>query len=135
MKELQHLNKYFKKYKWRLILGFFIVIIARVLAILTPKFSGDMIKSIEDYVKNGGDYGAFKQDMLITLLLLVGAALLSAFFTFLMRQTFIVVSRFIEYDLKNEVFQQYERLSLNFYKKNLLILVNQKLIKNLKMKK
>ena len=59
MKELQHLNKYFKKYKWRLILGFFIVIIARVLAILTPKFSGDMIKSIEDYVKNGGDYGAF----------------------------------------------------------------------------
>ncbi|MAZ27201.1 MAG: ABC transporter [Cytophagaceae bacterium] len=118
MKELQHLNKYFKKYKWRLILGFFIVIIARVLAILTPKFSGDMIKSIEDYVKNGGDYGAFKQDMLITLLLLVGAALLSAFFTFLMRQMFIVVSRYMEADLKNEVYDQYQALSLSFYKRN-----------------
>lgn len=118
MKELQHLNKYFNKYKWRLILGFFIVIIARVFAILTPKFSGDMIQSIEEYLKNGGDYEAFKHDLLMTLLLLVGAALLSGFFTFLMRQMFIVVSRYMEADLKDEVYDQYQALSLSFYKRN-----------------
>lgn len=118
MKELQHLNKYFNKYKWRLILGFFIVIVARVFAILTPKFSGDMIQSIEEYLKNGGDYDAFKHDLLMTLLLLVGAALLSGFFTFLMRQMFIVVSRYMEADLKDEVYDQYQALSLSFYKRN-----------------
>lgn len=118
MKELQHLNKYFKKYKWRLILGFFIVLIARIFAILTPKFSGDMIKLVEDYVSDGGDLSALKHQLLVTLLLLLGAALLSAFFTFLMRQMFIVVSRYMEADLKNEVYNQYQNLSLNFYKKN-----------------
>ena len=118
MKELQHLNKYFKKYKWRLILGFFIVLIARIFAILTPKFSGDMIKLVEDYVSDGGDLPALKHQLLVTLLLLLGAALLSAFFTFLMRQMFIVVSRYMEADLKNEVYNQYQNLSLNFYKKN-----------------
>ena len=118
MKELQHLNKYFKKYKWRLILGFFIVLIARIFAILTPKFSGDMIKLVEDYVSDGGDLSALKHQLLVTLLLLLGAALLSAFFTFLMRQMFIVVSRYMEADLKNEIYNQYQNLSLNFYKKN-----------------
>ena len=118
MKELQHLNKYFKKYKWKLIIGFFIVLIARIFAILTPKFSGDMIKYVENYMTNGGDLSELKHQLLITLFLLLGAALLSAFFTFLMRQMFIVVSRYIEADLKNEVYEQYQNLSLNFYKKN-----------------
>ncbi|MGB5943332.1 MAG: ABC transporter ATP-binding protein [Leeuwenhoekiella sp.] len=118
MKELQHLNKYFKKYKWRLIVGFFIVLAARILAILTPKFSGDMIKYVEDYLRDGGDLDTLKSQLLTTLLLLLGAALLSAFFTFLMRQMFIVVSRYMEADLKNEVYEQYQALSLSFYKKN-----------------
>ena len=118
MKELQHLNKYFKKYKWKLITGFFIVVIARIFAILTPKFSGDMIKYVEDYMSNGGELSELKHQLLVTLFLLLGAALLSAFFTFLMRQMFIVVSRYMEADLKNEVYEQYQNLSLNFYKKN-----------------
>ncbi|MEH6657186.1 ABC transporter ATP-binding protein [Leeuwenhoekiella marinoflava] len=118
MKELQHLNKYFKKYKWKLILGFFIVFIARIFAILTPKFSGDMIKYVEDFLNNGGEISELKHQLLVTLLMLLGAALLSAFFTFLMRQMFIVVSRYMEADLKNEVYEQYQNLSLNFYKKN-----------------
>ncbi|MEH6406544.1 MAG: ABC transporter ATP-binding protein [Leeuwenhoekiella sp.] len=118
MKELQHLNKYFKKYMWRLIFGFFIVLLARIFAILTPKFSGDMIKYVEDYVKDGGDLSQLKHKLLVTLLLLLGATLLSGFFTFLMRQMFIVVSRYMEADLKNEVYAQYQNLSLNFYKKN-----------------
>ena len=50
--------------------------------------------------------------------MILGAAILAGFFTFLMRQTFIVVSRYIEFDLKNEIFKQYQRLSLGFYKKN-----------------
>ena len=49
---------------------------------------------------------------------MVGAAVLAGFFTFLMRQTIIVCSRLIEFDLKNEIYQQYQQLSLNFYKKN-----------------
>ena len=118
MKELQHLNKYFKKYKWKLILGFFIVFIARIFAILTPKFSGDMIKYVEDFLNNGGEISELKHQLLVTLLMLLGAALFSAFFTFLMRQMFIVVSRYMEADLKNEVYEQYQNLSLNFYKKN-----------------
>ncbi|PHR88673.1 MAG: ABC transporter [Leeuwenhoekiella sp.] len=118
MKELQHLNKYFKKYKWKLILGFFIVLVARIFAILTPKFSGDMINLVENYMSKGGDLSELKHNLLMTLLLLLGAALLSAFFTFLMRQMFIVVSRYMEADLKNEVYEQYQNLSLNFYKKN-----------------
>jgi ATP-binding cassette subfamily B protein len=118
MKELQHVNKYFSKYKWRLIAGFFIVVIARIFAILVPKLSGDMVEYVENYIKQGGDINPLKDQLLYTLLLLLGATLLSAFFTFLMRQMFIVVSRYMEADLKNEVYDQYQELSLSFYKKN-----------------
>ncbi len=118
MKELQHLNKYFAKYKWRLIPGVFIVIAARIFAILVPKFSGDMIGYVENYNKQSGNIDALEDQLLTTLLLLLGATLLSAFFTFLMRQMFIVVSRYMEADLKNEVYDQYQELSLSFYKKN-----------------
>ena len=59
-----------------------------------------------------------KHQLFINILLIVGVALCSGFFTFLMRQTIIVTSRLIEFDLKNEIYQQYQRLSLNFYKKN-----------------
>ena len=57
--------------------------------------------------------------MLLNIATIIGLAVLSGFFTFLMRQTIsIVTSRLIEFDLKNEIFEQYEKLSLNFYKKN-----------------
>ncbi|WGK64998.1 ABC transporter ATP-binding protein [Croceiramulus getboli] len=119
MGALWSLNHYLLKYKWRLILGFFIVLLARVLAILTPKFSGDMIETLEDYIRNDSmTLAELKESLLITLGLLLGAALLSAFFTFLMRQMFIVVSRFIEADLKDDIYEQYQRLSLSFYKQN-----------------
>ncbi|MEG9326987.1 ABC transporter ATP-binding protein [Salinimicrobium catena] len=119
MKELKHLNKYFVKYKWHLIVGLFITIAARIFAILTPRFIGESTNAIEKYV-NGEIISAaeVKSELMTNILLILGATLLAAFFTFLMRQTFIVVSRHIEFDLKNEVFQKYEDLSLNFYKKN-----------------
>ncbi len=119
MKELRHLNKYFYKYKWKLILGLLITIVARIFALYPVQFIGDSTDLIKNYV-NEGMYSAdeFQSQLSYYILLIIGANLIAAFFTFLMRQTFIVVSRHMEYDLKNEVYEQYQRLSLNFYKKN-----------------
>jgi ATP-binding cassette subfamily B protein len=80
---------------------------------------GDIINDVEIYIDAGEDnLPGLKKSMLFKLGLLLGAALLSGFFTFLMRQLIIVVSRYIEADLKNDVYQQYQRLSLGFYKQN-----------------
>lgn len=119
MKELKYLNKYFLKYKGRLLLGVFITIIATVFKLVVPMKVGDSLTAVKQYM-NGEitDIGIVEQELLINILLLLGAALLSALFTFMMRQTFIVVSRYVEYDLKNEIFQHYEKLSLGFYKQN-----------------
>jgi ATP-binding cassette subfamily B protein len=119
MKELKYLNKYFLKYRGRLLLGVFITIIATVFKLVVPMKIGDSVTAVKQYM-NGEitDLAFVKHELLINILLLLGAALLSAFFTFMMRQTFIVVSRYVEYDLKNEIFQHYEKLSLGFYKQN-----------------
>ncbi|MCH4823410.1 ABC transporter ATP-binding protein/permease [Gramella lutea] len=119
MKNLQHLNKYFKKYKWRLLIGLVITIAARIFAIYYIPLIGKSTVIIEKWV-NGTvtDIETVKSELAYNILLIVGTTLVAAFFTFLMRQTFIVVSRHMEYDLKNEVYQHYQDLSLNFYKKN-----------------
>ncbi|WGF92683.1 ABC transporter ATP-binding protein [Aequorivita marisscotiae] len=119
MKELKYLNKYFLKYKGRLLLGVFITVIATVFKLVVPMKVGDSVTSVKQYL-NGeiSSISVVEQQLLINILLLLGAALLSAFFTFMMRQTFIVVSRYVEYDLKNEVFRHYEKLHLGFYKQN-----------------
>lgn len=119
MKELQYLNSYFIKYRGRLLLGVFITIIATVFKLVVPKKIGDSVSLIKNY-SDGiiTDIDLVKQQLLINILLLLGATLLSGLFTFLMRQTFVVVSRYVEYDLKNEIFQHYERLPLSFYKQN-----------------
>jgi len=119
MKELQHLNFYFKKYRGRLMLGLIITVIATVFKIIVPMIIGDIIDIIKDYVDGTvSDIKIVKQELLINILIILGTALMAGLFTFLMRQTFIVVSRNIEFDLKNDIFQQYERLSLSFYKQN-----------------
>jgi ATP-binding cassette, subfamily B, multidrug efflux pump len=119
MKNLQHLNKYFYKYKWKLLIGLVITIAARIFAIYYIPLIGKSTVIIEKYI-NGTitDISQVKSELAFNILLIVGTTLISAFLTFLMRQTFIVVSRHMEYDLKNEVFQHYQDLSLNFYKKN-----------------
>ena len=119
MKSLKYLNKYFVKYRGRLLLGVCITIIATVFKLVVPMKVGDSITIVKQYL-NGeiADVALVKNELLINILLLLGAALLSAFFTFIMRQTFIVVSRYVEYDLKNEIFSHYEKLSLGFYKQN-----------------
>ncbi len=119
MKALKYLNKYFVKYKYRLLVGIFITFCSKYLALEIPQLVSQSIDIADDY-QNGitTDLALVKSDLLYNILLIVGAALLSGFFTFLMRQTIIVTSRLIEFDLKNEIYQQYQRLSINFYKKN-----------------
>ncbi|WP_439128817.1 ABC transporter ATP-binding protein [Polaribacter sp.] len=119
MKALKYINKFFIKYKWRLLVGILITVLSKLLALKVPQIVGDSLNIVEDY-QNGvvTDYDAVKHQLLINVLMIVGVALLAGFFTFLMRQTIIVTSRLVEFDLKNEIYQQYQRLSLNFYKKN-----------------
>ncbi|HET8839538.1 MAG TPA: ABC transporter ATP-binding protein [Flavobacteriaceae bacterium] len=119
MKELKHLNKYFAKYKGRLFVGLIITIAARIFMLFTPKLVGNSTTVINQYVIGElTDESVVRSQLLWNIGLLIGASLIAALFTFLMRQTFIVVSRHIEYDLKNEIYRQYQNLSLNFYKKN-----------------
>ena len=119
MKALKYLNKYFLKYKWRLLLGVLITILAKILTLKIPDLVGDSLNVVEDYqLKKITDISEVKTVLLNNILLIVGVTLLGGFFTFLMRQTIIVMSRLIEFDLKNEIYQQYQRLSINFYKKN-----------------
>ncbi len=118
MKELQHLNKYFRKYRFKLLVGILITMIARIFQLVMPSYVKKSIEVVERFIGNDILKAEAKEMLLEYILIIVGAALLSGFFTFLMRQTIINVSRYIEYDLKNEVFDHYQLLSLNFYKKN-----------------
>lgn len=118
MKELKHLNKYFKKYWLKLLLGIIITIIARLFQLVMPSYVNKSITVVEQFLKSELVKNDAQSLLLEYILIIVGAALLSGFFTFLMRQTIINVSRYIEYDLKNEIFDHYQILSLNFYKKN-----------------
>jgi len=99
--------------------GLFITVGARVFSLFPPQLIGESTAAIEKYL-NGETYSVseLREELFYNIALIIGAALASAILTFLMRQTFIVASRYIEFDLKNEIFQQYENLSLNFYKKN-----------------
>ena len=119
MKELRYLNKFFIKYRGRLLLGLLITVIARIFALFIPIFIGNIVNNIEAFENaTEAQMKALTSDINFNILVIIGAALLAGAFTFLMRQTIIVVSRYIEFDLKNEVFKQYERLSLAFYKQN-----------------
>ncbi len=119
MKELKALNKYFKKYKYKLLVGILITIIARVFSLVLPPYIRKSLASVENYIRGTTtDIEIIKTQLTEYILIIIGSALLSGFFTFLMRQTIINVSRYIEFDLKNEVFKHYQTLGLNFYKKN-----------------
>lgn len=118
MKELQYLNKYFIKYKYRFLLGIIITIVAQIFSLFTPELIGKSFKAIDEYSKNGLTKAAIQQELVTNILLIVGTTLIAGFLTFLMRQTLIVMSRHVEFDLKNEIFKQYEVLTQNFYKRN-----------------
>jgi ATP-binding cassette subfamily B protein len=119
MKELQYLNKYFVKYKYRFLLGIFITIIAQIFSLFTPKLISKSFEAIERFSKtNVADISVIRNELFHNVLLVIATTMVAGFLTFLMRQTLIVMSRHIEFDLKNEVFRQYENLSQSFYKQN-----------------
>jgi ATP-binding cassette subfamily B protein len=118
MKELQYLNKYFAKYKFQFFLGIFITVLSNVLALPTPKYIGKSVKAIELFIKGEYTREAALDILFNSILIIAGATLLRGIFTFFMRQTLIVMSRHVEFDLKNEVFRHYENLSQGFYKRN-----------------
>src|SRR4051812_33193330 len=128
MKDLAYLNKFFYKYRWRLIPGILFVIISNIFAVLPAQ----VIRVAFDLVtENIGAYQLFagfnRQNMIYDIfgssLMLFGAlvlvlALLRGLFLFFMRQTIILMSRHIEYDLKNEIYNHYQKLSLAFYRRH-----------------
>ena len=119
MNELKYLNKYLLKYKTNLLLGFCIIIIARILLLFTPGLIRDSVNVVDEYRK-GNIIGIdlVQTELVENIFLILLAAISAGIFTFLTRQTIINVSRYVEYDLKNEIYIQYQRLSLSFYKKN-----------------
>ena len=114
MKELHYLNKYFIKYKYRFLLGIFITIVAQIFSLFTPKLIGKSINIIDSYEKHKTDAISAKHQLIIYALYIVGSTIIAGLLTFLMRQTLIVMSRHVEFDLKNEVFKHYEVLDQNF---------------------
>ena len=119
MKELRYLNKYFIHYKYSFLLGILITIVAQIFSLFTPKLISKSFKAIEDFAKDQTIPKSFiQQELTSNILLIIATTIIAGFLTFLMRQTLIVMSRHIEFDLKNEVFRQYENLSQNFYKQN-----------------
>mgnify|MGYP001327823770 CR=1 FL=1 len=120
MKHLNYLNKFFLKYKKKIFYGFLFVILANILALLPANLIGRsfdlIINQLGDVSSNS--FGELYKDLFIYSSLLILFALIRGLFMFYMRQNIIVVSRDIEYDLKNEIYQHYQHLSLNFYQKN-----------------
>ncbi|MEJ6600090.1 MAG: ABC transporter ATP-binding protein [Crocinitomicaceae bacterium] len=117
MKSLSYLNKYFIKYKWRMLLGILFIIGTNLAKVLMPQYFGDVTDDLKEWnsTYNPDDlfYYAFKVGGYY-----IALSLIAGIFLFLTRQTIIIMSRYIEYDLKNEIYQQYQKLSYTFFKKN-----------------
>lgn len=110
MGHLAHLNKYFRRYKRRLILGMIFILIANIVQVNIPLFLRDAIDGIDNNLSS---------DALIDYALLIfGAAVISGIFRFLIRETIIVVSRKIEYDLRQDFWSHIQRLPLRFFQNN-----------------
>jgi ATP-binding cassette subfamily B protein len=128
MKELKYLNKYLSKYKWHLILGTVFVIISNVFQIFPALLVRQAInlvidnfsiyRSFEGVALQPDFFTIFAFGILIYAALILAMAFLRGIFLYLVRQTLIVMSRLIEYDLKNEIFEHYQTLPLSFYRRN-----------------
>jgi ATP-binding cassette subfamily B protein len=119
MKELRFHFKYFKKYKYRILFGIVATILSRFFLVKSPKLIGKMLTIATDYFSGKTtDLEIVKASLTSVFIWLVIYVSIAGVFMFLMRQAIIVMSRLIEYDLKNEIYEQYQRLSLDFYKRN-----------------
>lgn len=128
MKHLLRLNKYLYKYKWYLLLGTLFTVISNIFVIIPAqlvRISIDFVVESFTYYQVFGDgqlaemaRSGFLKFVLVFGVLILVMALLRGFFLFLIRQTVIIMSRLIEYDLKNDIFEHYQKLPLSFYRKN-----------------
>ena len=138
MKHLAALNKYFWKYRWLFLLGIIFIILSNYFRILSPQVTKYVLNTVEHSLKKENTVASnttvnydpivkklfiqnlaassLKNKIFVCGIILLGLALISGFFMFLMRQTIIVMSRHIEYDQKNEIFDHYQKLDTNFYK-------------------
>ncbi|SFT49438.1 ATP-binding cassette, subfamily B [Lishizhenia tianjinensis] len=118
MKSLSYLNKYFLKYKWQLLLGVLFIIIQNVLVIEMPELVKDAVNDFQEKIAANEtiDNIAWLAFSLAGMYFLL--SLTKGIFLFFTRQTIIKVSRYVEYDLKNEIYEHYQKLNFNFYKRN-----------------
>lgn len=120
MKTLATLNKYILKYKWHFVTGTIFVIISNIFGIFIAPLVRRSINLVEGQVRGADEstYAHIMQEVLFYGGLILGTSILKGLFMFFMRQTIIVASRRIEYDMKNDIFEQYQKLSASFYKQN-----------------
>jgi len=145
LKHLKAVNKYFWKYRWRFLLGLVFIILSNYFRILTPQVTGYVVNSVESELKGDSSrqvqgiraardtanydilvrkfirtmdarHASFGGKVVLCGITLLVLALISGGFLFLMRQTIIVMSRHIEFDQKNEIYEHYQQLDVNFYK-------------------
>jgi len=128
MKHLKHLNKYFLKYKWWIIPGIFFVVISNIFGVVPAqvvRFAFDLITEniqvfqlFEGFNRQQVIYDIFSVSLLYFGALIIALYIFRGLFLFFMRQTIILMSRHIEYDMKNEIYEHYQKLSLGFYRRN-----------------
>ncbi|RZK16969.1 MAG: ABC transporter ATP-binding protein [Pedobacter sp.] len=128
MKHLSRLNKYFLKYKWWIIPGSIFVVISNIFGVVPAQVIGYAVDLITENVQvynlfSGFNrqqiiYDIFSSNLLYFGLLVIALYILRGLFLFFMRQTIILMSRHIEFDMKNDIYQHYQKLSLGFYRRN-----------------
>jgi len=128
MKELRYLNKYLLKYQKYLWLGLLFVVVSNIFQILPAPLVREAINLVTDNLKEyqslegsreqSAFWSVLARSILIAAALIIGAALMRGLFLYLVRQTIIVMSRHVEYDLKNEIFEHYQSLPMSFYRRN-----------------
>jgi len=128
MKSLAYLNKFLYKYRWRLIPGILFVVISNIFQVLTGSVIRDAVDLVTENIPLYRLYSGFHSqtaiykligfNTLIFGLLVLALYLIRGVFLFFMRQTIILMSRHIEYDMKNELYAHYQLLSLSFYRRH-----------------
>jgi len=123
MKALRHLNKYFWKYRFRFVLGLIFIFTSNIFGLYPPIYIGEVFNIISDAFGNKNSLdetnsALIKNQLAYYAFLVLAFAVCKGLFMFFMRQTIIVMSRMIEYDLKNEIYNHYQKLSISFYKRN-----------------
>tara|TARA_B100001142_G_scaffold46166_1_gene42632 strand:+ start:9951 stop:11723 length:1773 start_codon:yes stop_codon:yes gene_type:complete len=122
MKALWTLNPYFWKYKWLLLSGISFVVLSASFAVYPAVYIREAFDQVANSISNNDESDisntTLRNALILYSLLILGMSMLKGLFTFLMRQTLIVMSRHIEYDLKNDIYNHYQKLDSTFYRRN-----------------